>query len=240
MKPSKVLVAGSTGMLGRAVTSQLGEQGIEVVESSRNRGIEFDAEKRSSQRKIYRINPEEKVILFLGSLFGFSGVLKATSCFREFSNEGEVFLIAGDGKLLRRIRRFITKSSEQSKGRIVALGRVKYSELGELFAAADVAINTLEPKKVAHLALPNKVLQYLASGLPVVSTPLEGLKSVDWVSKEVMLAEDPEQVMLKAISVLRNESLTESPRTDRLGDIFSVTSTIKVLEARLNALVRAR
>ena len=47
MKPSKVLVAGSTGMLGRAVTSQLGEQGIEVVESSRNRGIEFDAETNS-------------------------------------------------------------------------------------------------------------------------------------------------------------------------------------------------
>ena len=107
------------------------------------RDFQFDAEKRSSQRKIYQINLDEKVILFLGSLFSFSGVLKAASCFREISKKGEVFLIAGDGRLFRKITRFIAEFSEPNKGRIIALGRVKYSELGELFAAADVAINTL-------------------------------------------------------------------------------------------------
>ena len=203
------------------------------------RDFQFDAEKRSSQRKIYQINLDEKVILFLGSLFSFSGVLKAASCFRESSKKGEVFLIAGDGKLFRKITRFIAEFSEPNKGRIIALGRVKYSELGELFAAADVAINTLEPKKVAHLALPNKVLQYLASGLPVVSTSLEGLRSVDRVSREVMFAENPEQVMTHAIWVLRSESRTESPRTNRLGDTYSAKHTIEILESRLNALLRA-
>lgn len=102
-----------------------------------------------------------------------------------------------------------------------------------------MAINTLEPKKVAHLALPNKVLQYLASGLPVVSTSLEGLRSVDRVSREVMFAENPEQVMTHAIRVLRSESRTESPRTNRLGDTYSAKHTIEILESRLNALLRA-
>jgi len=197
----------------------------------------FDAQKRSSQREIYQIDEEEKVILFLGSLFSFSGVLEAASCFRKNSRKGEVFLIAGDGKLLRKIRRFTTESNEPTNGRVVALGRVKYSELGELFSTADLAINTLEPKKVAHLALPNKVLQYLANGLPVVSTPLKGLMSVDLVSKEVVFAENPEQVMLRAISEIRRESRTKSPRTNRLEQTFSARHSIKVLESRLHALI---
>lgn len=44
MKPNRVLVAGATGMLGRAVTAELGKQGINFVGSSRNGGIQFDAE----------------------------------------------------------------------------------------------------------------------------------------------------------------------------------------------------
>jgi dTDP-4-dehydrorhamnose reductase len=44
----RVLVVGSTGMLGRAVTSVLRGGGIDVVESSRTSGIVFNAEKDSS------------------------------------------------------------------------------------------------------------------------------------------------------------------------------------------------
>jgi len=44
MRPPRVLVIGSTGMLGTAVTLQLQRQGLEVVESSRTRGLRFDAE----------------------------------------------------------------------------------------------------------------------------------------------------------------------------------------------------
>lgn len=40
---SKVLVLGSTGMLGSAVTEELRQQNIEVFEASRTKGVRFDA-----------------------------------------------------------------------------------------------------------------------------------------------------------------------------------------------------
>jgi dTDP-4-dehydrorhamnose reductase len=45
MSEFRVCVTGSTGMLGRAVSSSLCKAGLDVVESSRSKGIFFDAEK---------------------------------------------------------------------------------------------------------------------------------------------------------------------------------------------------
>lgn len=49
MSTSKVLVIGSTGMLGSAVTAQLSQAGAQVIEASRNRGLRFDAEQGSCE-----------------------------------------------------------------------------------------------------------------------------------------------------------------------------------------------
>jgi glycosyltransferase involved in cell wall biosynthesis len=62
---------------------------------------------------------------------------------------------------------------------------------------ADVAVNTLEPTLVANVAFPNKVLQYMAAGLPVVSTKLAGLYSV--FESEVSIGWQAD-----AVSVVRN------------------------------------
>ena len=47
MSGPRVLLIGSTGMIGSAVFGQLAQSGVEVIESSRNRGLRFDAEQDS-------------------------------------------------------------------------------------------------------------------------------------------------------------------------------------------------
>lgn len=52
-------------------------------------------------------------------------------------------------------------------------GFVPYSEVPGVLATADVGITPYEPSTGTHCAFVAKTVEYLASGLPVVSTPLE-------------------------------------------------------------------
>jgi hypothetical protein len=63
-------------------------------------------------------------------------------------------------------------------------------------------VNTLEPTLVANAAFPNKVLQYLATGLPVVSTKLDGLIAIFGNSNQIVWASSPAEVVKVAIQKL--------------------------------------
>ena len=49
MTRTKVLVVGSTGMLGSAVIAQLSRSDLDIIEASRSKGIRFDAERDSCE-----------------------------------------------------------------------------------------------------------------------------------------------------------------------------------------------
>ena len=57
-------------------------------------------------------------------------------------------------------------------------GFIDYDELPAHLGLATVAINPFEPSTVTNCALPWKVVQYLACALPVVCTPLDGLRGL--------------------------------------------------------------
>ena len=70
-----------------------------------------------------------------------------------------------------------TISSYGLSGQVKLTGFVSYDDLPKFLNLADVAINTFEVGLVTNGAMPWKVVQYLACGLPTVSTPLSGLVS---------------------------------------------------------------
>ncbi len=55
---------------------------------------------------------------------------------------------------------------------IVRLGRRPYAELPEILRGVDVALCTFREIDLTHAANPLKIREYLAAGLPVVSTPM--------------------------------------------------------------------
>lgn len=84
-------------------------------------------------------------------------------------NAQAVLLIAGDGYLRREIARQIDQSG--LGGRVLLLGHC--TNLEQLIALADICIHVAERE-----GLPRVVVQYVAVGRPVITTPLPGIESL--------------------------------------------------------------
>jgi glycosyltransferase involved in cell wall biosynthesis len=86
------------------------------------------------------------------------------------------------------------------------LSAVPYAEVPALVRGFDVCLIPYRTGGLAGYVLPKKFFEYLATGKPVVSTPLRALRSVDAPHRE---AENPEE-FVSAIEA----ALAEASRTD--------------------------
>jgi glycosyltransferase involved in cell wall biosynthesis len=140
----------------------------------------------------------DRVIVYLGSFFYFSGLVSAihefANCVKK--NEALKFLLVGGGELDLALRKLV--KSLRLENNVVFTGFISYQNLPSILKIADVAVNTLESSLVSDTALPNKVLQYLAAGLPVVSTRLSGLHSVFDSKASITWESDATSVISKA------------------------------------------
>jgi glycosyltransferase involved in cell wall biosynthesis len=152
------------------------------------------------------IHPSDKVVVYMGTFFYFSGLKESIHKFAARSKElADVkFLVIGGGEQAKYLRKLCQKLDLQNK--VIFTGFVPYAELPQYLGVANVAINPLIPSLVANTAFPNKVLQYLASGLHVVSTPLTGLSGVFGGSKNITWRQTPELVMDGALNFLLNQN----------------------------------
>ncbi len=126
----------------------------------------------------YGLNQTSKVVLFMGTLYRFAGIERFLKLFAADlkNNPSWKFLILGGGEARASIRS--TVSALKLDDQVIMPGFISYDELTEHLQLADVAVNTFEPSLVTNCALPWKVVQYLACGLPVVSTRLTGLQGL--------------------------------------------------------------
>jgi glycosyltransferase involved in cell wall biosynthesis len=141
---------------------------------------------RSIGRTMLGIGRDTKVVLYMGSFFYFSGLIEAIKAFADEKTGTDFqFVILGGGEQEAEIKALV--SSLGIENQVLLPGFIGFEELPDYLSAADVLLNPMIPSLVSHSALPNKVIQYLATGLPVVSTRLRGLaatfkdfKSITW------------------------------------------------------------
>jgi glycosyltransferase involved in cell wall biosynthesis len=117
---------------------------------------------------------DAKVILYMGSFFYFSGLPEVIRSFAKEAAHDDYLALIGAGEQARELEGIVNDLGIQDN--VVFTGLVSFLDLPRYLAIADVTINPLKPSLVSNTALPNKVLQYMASGLPVVSTRLRGLE----------------------------------------------------------------
>lgn len=190
------------------------------------------------------ILPSDKVVVYMGTFFYFSGLKQVLHQFAERSKQiADVkLLLIGGGEQAKDLHELTQRLG--LVGKVIFTGFVPYAELPKYLGVADVAINPLIPSLVANTAFPNKVLQYLASGLHVVSTPLTGLSKVFGVSKNLTWGQTPELVMDGAFNYLfeQNEDSRNSFQGSRTEDlsIFLPANAAKGFENTLSTVAGGR
>ncbi len=180
------------------------------------------------------------VIVYMGSFFYFSGLADAIEEFAEASKASPKlkFLLVGGGSQDSELRRQV--ADLELSGKIIFTGLVSYEDLPRYLKVADVAVNTLDPTLVANVAFPNKVLQYMAAGLPVVSTELDGLYSVFENQTGIIWAEDAREVIREAIKLVEQKDLESRNAKTKFSQSalsgFDPVIAVDKFEASLKAL----
>lgn len=146
------------------------------------------------------LNPKVPVILFMGTLFRFSGLDRFLRAFASDTGGSSRVVIAGDGEMCEDLKQLC--DSLEISNRVSFLGRVDFSDLPTVLSAADVAVSTLVPSPVSDMALPNKLLQYMACGLPTVSTRLRGAESAIPYSPGLTFVNTPEECYSSSVELL--------------------------------------
>ena len=158
------------------------------------------------------IKPGQKVVFFRGTLYRFSGLETFIELFANYlrQNADTCLLIVGGGEAVPVIRQTILKLNLQQQ--VILTPFVAYDELVRHICLADVSINTFVPSLVTHCVLPGRVLQSMACGIPVVSTPLQGIMSYSQGTDTVIYRE-LDQSFVNAVSDL----LSDATKRQNLG-----------------------
>ena len=152
------------------------------------------------------IKPTDKVLLFMGTIFRFSGLVELlTELAPSLRNDSALkFLILGDGEDFKRLQQLATTLGLLDQ--VIMPGRIEYDLLSEYLQIGDVALLPFKQELVTHGALPGKVLQYLACGLPTIAKPLDGLMSMIPSGNGLIYENDLTQMANLAIDLANNQN----------------------------------
>lgn len=162
-----------------------------------------------------------RVLLYLGSFFYFSGLLECIQSLEKLPSKPYLVLVGG-GEQDSELRSLVQNLNLESYVKFT--GFVRYEDLPAYLSLAHVAINPMQPSLVSNTALPNKVLQYMASALPVVSTELRGLKLLFGNEAGLTLVSSSSEVLPAALSLIDRGKLSEFGSANR-----------KAVEAKFNS-----
>lgn len=187
------------------------------------------------------ILPTDKVITYMGSFFYFSGLVELIKSFASMSEPNTKLLIIGGGEQEDELHQ-LTKELHL-EGKVIFTGFIDYSLLPKYFSLATVAVNPMQPGLVSNTAFPHKVLQYIAAGLPVVSTKLAGIyktfgdaSGITWVANSQDVADAATSLAADSKLAKRNAKLQMKIATEILGTEIAVNN----LEETINQAVRLK
>jgi len=202
--------------------------------------FETGASKSNGLRKRYGIPRDARVVLYMGSFFYFSGLPELLQSFARARRDGEYLVLVGGGEQEKQLRNQVAKLGVESFVKFT--GFVAFEELPSHLRLADVAVNPMHISTVSNSAFPNKVIQYMAAGLPVVSTKLDGLiqtfgqdSQLRYVGKSSRVYEVVQELfdssLLKSIGEANHAAVQAK---------FSSKSAVREMESRLGFVIGAR
>ena len=211
------VIAANNLFLGDYVTN-LGQRIDSPIVNFPPLDIDHFANKDRRQMRInMSIDQDSFVTTYMGSLFSFSGLLQVVSDFSKLSEACDRLLIIGGGEIENELRKKVKELNLEN--RVIFTGVISYDELPEYLSISDALINPFESTLVTNLALPHKVLQYLAIGIPTISTKLSGLFESLGESAGIYWVDSPDKIVEKCMQV-KQQSNEEKFAASELGKKF--------------------
>jgi len=194
--------------------------------------------RRDQIRRKLGIPEDSKVILYMGSFFYFSGLPQLVNEFAKSKSKNIYLVLVGGGEQDEELRNLVAKLGLSKK--VIFTGFIGFEELPGYLAAADVAVNPMQSSLVSNAAFPNKVIQYLATGLAVATTRLKGLELTFGEVPGMRYAETPEQVMQQALSLASEKDVAQLGRANQVlvAGKFPRDESVKAFDVRLQEVVR--
>jgi glycosyltransferase involved in cell wall biosynthesis len=120
------------------------------------------------------IDPHDQVILFMGTIYKFSGLDRVIEDFPRLlaRHPRAKLLIVGCGEGETALKTLASQTGVS--GSVVFAGLHSYAALPDIVRSSDICINPFELNSITRDILPTKLFQYLACGKPVVATRLPG------------------------------------------------------------------
>ena len=177
------------------------------------------------------------VALYMGSFFYFSGLPELITSFASSRKSSDYLVLVGGGEQDAELRKLV--AALQVEEFVKFTGFVGFDDLSSYLGLATVAVNPMHPSSVSNTAFPNKVIQYMAKGLPVVSTRLDGLTMTFGEEQGLAFVSQPEDVFGKAQQLFANKDLAELGQGNQnaVSSKFSIPTTVAAMEKRLLQLI---
>lgn len=185
------------------------------------------------------IKAQDSVITYMGSFFYFSGLKQVIDAFAEEKPENTKLLIIGGGEQAAELMEQTKRLGLEKK--VIFTGFIPYNDLPKYFSISTVAINPMVPGLVSNTAFPHKVLQYIAAGLPVVSTKLEGLLRTFGQASGITWTNSPGEILSSALELSRDvkECKENASAQKTIAErIFGIEQALLSFETTLREAVR--
>jgi glycosyltransferase involved in cell wall biosynthesis len=123
------------------------------------------------------ITPEDKLILFMGTIYKFSGLDRVILDYSKIvrAQPRAKLLIVGVGEDEVRLRRLAADAGVAKH--VIFTGMMPYASLPDLIRSSDICINPFELNSITRNILPTKLFQYMTCEKPVLATPLPGTQT---------------------------------------------------------------
>ncbi len=156
-------------------------------------------------RRKWGLGTQDEVILFIGTLFDFSGLDIFIRRFPEVLKEvpQAKLLIVGDGPQRPELEKIVTETGLQKQ--VVITGFQPYNTMPQYINTSTLCINTFFESDITRDIFPTKITQYLACGKAVVATRLPGMAAVIAGEEQgVLYSDNVEDMPVKIITLLKS------------------------------------
>lgn len=184
-----------------------------------------------------------KTIVFIGTLFDFSGLDSYIEQFPKIVKEipDVKLVIVGGGTLFKKLRQLVADLGLGEN--IIFTGFEPFNLMPQFINIADLCINPFLINSTTREIIPGKIIQYLACAKPVLATPLPGMVSLLFGPEQGVIYSNVEQFAEKTVDLLKNSELAKSVGKNGYRYVrqnHSEQKISQVLSAILNQVVKEK